>query len=64
MIFAYPFGGVVNRPAVESLIEQSFGGMRIEDTIHVRTAAEGGPEVLTSNLPTDADAVTAILAGN
>lgn len=42
-----PFADVVNRPAVESLIEQSFGGMRIEDTIHVRTTAEGGPEVLT-----------------
>lgn len=58
-----PFTGAVNRPAIESLIQDSFGGIRIEDDVHVR-AGERGPEVLTADLPKDADAVAAIVGSD
>jgi len=59
--FVAAFTDMVNRPAVDALIRDQFGGVRIEDTICVRTAAEGGPEVLTIDLPTDGDAVVAVV---
>ena len=50
-----PFVDVINRPKVEALLKDNFGGIRIENTICVR--AVGGPEILSGNLPTDADEV-------
>ncbi|MCK4659790.1 MAG: aminopeptidase P N-terminal domain-containing protein [Phycisphaerae bacterium] len=54
-----PFMGVVNRPAVEALLSERFGGIRIEDTICVRESA--GPENLTELLPKDADALAELV---
>jgi Xaa-Pro aminopeptidase len=51
------FEDAVNRPAVEQLLSQNFGGIRIEQTI--RVTADGPPEVLTAELPTTADDVAA-----
>ena len=56
-----PFADVVNRRAVDVLLADNFGGVRIEENICVR--ATGGPEVLTAALPDDADAV-ASMVGN
>jgi Xaa-Pro aminopeptidase len=50
-----PFADVVNRRKVDALLADEFGGIRIEDTIHVLPEGEAGPEVLTGDLPTDAD---------
>lgn len=61
--FVAPFADAVNRPAVDALIRDQFGGVRIEDTVCVRPGAEGGPEVLTSELPTDGDAIIAVVTG-
>jgi len=47
-----PYEDAVNRALVEELLAQGFGGIRIEHTVCVR--AEGGPEVLSAALPTDA----------
>ncbi len=52
-----PFAECVNRPAVDDLVASGFGGIRLEDDIHVR--ATGGPENLTEALPIDADEVAA-----
>jgi Xaa-Pro aminopeptidase len=52
-----PLADVVNRPKVNALLTDRFGGVRIEHTICVR--ARGGPEVLTADLPVDADKVAA-----
>ena len=54
-----PFADVINRKAVDELLAENFGGIRIEETIIVRDAS--GPEVLSADLPSDADAVTAII---
>jgi len=50
---------VVNRPAIDRLLAAGFGGIRIEETIAVR--ASGGPEVLSADLPNDAEAVAAMV---
>lgn len=50
-----PFADVVNRPKIEALLRDRFGGIRIEHSIAVRQS--GGPEVLTTASPTGADAV-------
>ncbi len=50
-----PFADCVNRPAVDKLLKARFGGIRLEDIVHVR--AEGKPENLTELLPIDPDAV-------
>lgn len=55
------FADAINRPAVDALLRQQFGGIRIEDTICVRHSDRGCPENLTSDLPADADEVTAIV---
>jgi Xaa-Pro aminopeptidase len=52
-----PFADVVNRPKVNALLKDRFGGIRIEHTICVR--ADGEPEVLSDALPTDAEEVAA-----
>ncbi len=49
-----PLEDVVNRPAVDALLKARFGGIRIEETVHV---AAGGPETLTAALVSDADEV-------
>lgn len=56
-----PFADVVNRPAVDTLLDARFGGIRIEDTIVVRDATATGPENLTEAVPTDPDAVAALV---
>ncbi len=56
-----PLKDLVNRPAVDALLAEAFGGIRIEDTICVREG--GGPEKFTGALPTDADAVAAMVGG-
>jgi Xaa-Pro aminopeptidase len=53
------FADVVNRAAVDALLADSFGGIRIEEVICVREA--GGPEVLTEDLPNDADEVASMV---
>jgi len=57
-----PFADCVNRPAVEALLKGRIGGIRIEDTIHVR-GGDAGPEVLTAALPTEADEVVVSSVG-
>lgn len=57
-----PFADVVNRPKVDALLAESFGGIRIEEEVCVRESSADGPEVLTADLPNDADAVAAIIA--
>lgn len=52
-----PFADCVNRSAVDALLASGFGGIRLEDDIHVR--ATGGPENLTAALPIDPNAVAA-----
>ncbi len=56
-----PFADCVNRPAVDALLADGFGGIRLEDTVHVRQA--GGPEVLSGALAIEADEVAAIVKG-
>lgn len=51
-----PFADVVNRPAIDALLRDGFGGIRIEHTICVRDTV---PEVLTETLPTAPDEVAA-----
>jgi Xaa-Pro aminopeptidase len=53
-----PFRDVIVRPKIDALLQQPFGGIRLEHTICVR--ADGGPEVLTDALPMDADGVVSI----
>ncbi|MFQ5495545.1 MAG: aminopeptidase P N-terminal domain-containing protein, partial [Phycisphaerae bacterium] len=53
-----PFSDVVNRPAVDALLNDRFGGIRVEDMVHVTT---GEPDILTRDLPYAADDVTAIV---
>jgi Xaa-Pro aminopeptidase len=57
--FLQPFADCINRSAVESLLDQQFGGIRIEETICVRET--GGPEILTSDMPNEADAISAMV---
>jgi Xaa-Pro aminopeptidase len=52
-----PLADVVNRRAVDALLKSALGGIRIEDTICVRQT--GGPEVLTADIPAEADALLA-----
>ncbi|MCB9851300.1 MAG: M24 family metallopeptidase, partial [Phycisphaerales bacterium] len=55
-----PFADAINRPAIEELLAAKFGGIRIEDDVHV--CASGGPEVFTANLPKAADAISQLIA--
>lgn len=55
-----PFADVVNRRAIDALLKEEFGGIRIEDSVHVRTAG-AGPENLTEALPKDAHALSALV---
>lgn len=54
-----PFADALNVPRIEAVLAAGFGGIRIEDTVHV--TASDGPEVLTSALPKEPDELTAIL---
>jgi len=54
-----PLADAVNRPNVEALLANHFGGIRIEHTICVRSPDAGGPEVLSAALHTAPDEVTA-----
>lgn len=51
------FADAVNRARIQELLDASFGGIRIEDTVLVRDTTYPGPEVLTGALPKDADTV-------
>jgi Xaa-Pro aminopeptidase len=57
-----PFLDAVDRGKVEALLADGFGGIRIEDVVCVR-ASGSEPEILTGALPTDADAVAAVVNG-
>ena len=50
-------------PAVDELLKDRFGGIRIEDVVRVR-GTDAGPEVLTADAPTDPDAVAAIVGAD
>lgn len=50
---------LVDGQTVQALLKDGFGGIRVEHTICVRE--QGEPEVLTENLPTDADEVAACI---
>jgi Xaa-Pro aminopeptidase len=54
-----PLADVVNRPKVDALLGDRFGGIRIEHMICV--CESGGPEVLSAGLPTDPDEVAALV---
>ena len=54
-----PFADAVNRPAIDALLKEQFGGIRIEETICITDT--GPPEVLSRALPSDADAVAGIV---
>jgi Xaa-Pro aminopeptidase len=54
-----PLADAVDRDKVDELLRCEFGGIRIEHTICVR--ATGGPEVLSGDLPTDADQVARLV---
>ncbi len=49
----------INRPKVDALLRDNFGGIRVEDTICVR--ATGGPEILTAAMPKTADDVAKLV---
>jgi Xaa-Pro aminopeptidase len=49
----------INRPKVDALLRDNFGGIRVEDTICVR--AIGGPEILTAAMPKAADDVAKLV---
>lgn len=51
-----PFADVVHRRNVDALLRDRFGGIRIEDTVAVRGPGMA-PEVLTSRLPKEPDAM-------
>jgi len=55
-----PFADVVNRPAIDQLLNQHFGGIRIEENVLVHSH-EQGPEVLTDHLPSRPDEVAALV---
>lgn len=55
-----PFADVVNRAKVDALLRDGFGGIRIEDSVHVR-AAGSPPEILTAAMPTDPDELCAMV---
>ena len=55
-----PLKDVVNRPAVDAFLKERFGGIRIEETVHV---AAGGPETLTATLASDAEEVAKCVGG-
>ena len=52
----------VNRLLVERLLGEHFGGIRIEDDVHVLDPLADAPEVLTGELPAGADAIVEVLA--
>jgi Xaa-Pro aminopeptidase len=61
--FVRPWADVVNRPRVEEFLAARFGGIRIEDTVHVRPPGLE-PEVLTGELPKEpGDVVAAMRTG-
>ncbi len=55
-----PFQDVINRPAVDALLKDNFGGIRIEEVIVVKES--GKPEVLSEYLPRTADEVCALVS--
>ncbi|MCC7291707.1 MAG: aminopeptidase P N-terminal domain-containing protein [Phycisphaerales bacterium] len=52
---------VVRFDRVNALLETEFGGIRLEQTVHVREASQGGPEVLSCELPVQAEEVENLL---
>ncbi len=55
-----PFADSINRGAIDALVRGEFGGIRIEDSVHIR-AGDAGPENLTAELPKEADAVADLI---
>jgi Xaa-Pro aminopeptidase len=58
-----PFEDVTNWEAIDMLLNSHFGGIRIEDDVHVLPADEESPEVLTRDLPKEPDAVAELVGG-
>lgn len=58
-----PFQDVINRKNIDALLEDAFGGIRIEHTICVSDESAGGPEILTRALPTEADEIAELVGG-
>jgi len=58
-----PLKDCVSLSTVDALLADNFGGIRIEENVLVRAESEGGPRILTGDVPTDPDQVTA-LVGN
>jgi Xaa-Pro aminopeptidase len=56
-----PYRDVLNRRKLSALLKDGFGGIRLEQTICVRP--RGKPEILTADLPTDPDALSALVGG-
>ncbi len=52
-----PLTDCVNRSKVDALLNDRFGGIRLEDTICVRHESAGGPENLSATLELDADSI-------
>jgi Xaa-Pro aminopeptidase len=59
-----PFADAVNRKEVDALLRAGFGGIRVEEDVHVRENSAGGPEVLTEALPNDTDEVAALVGAD
>ncbi len=56
-----PFTDAINRTAVDALLNDQFGGIRIEEDVAIRESSADGPEVLTAALPNDPDEVSRII---
>lgn len=54
-----PFADCVNRKGVDTLLSERFGGIRVEENVHIRES--GPPEILTSDLPTNPEEVAALV---
>ncbi|MCB9866249.1 MAG: aminopeptidase P N-terminal domain-containing protein [Phycisphaerales bacterium] len=57
-----PFADAINRDKIDELLASGFGGIRIEDDVHVRPASAPGPEVLTAALPKSAEEIAALVS--
>ena len=54
-----PLSDVINRKNIDRLLNEQFGGIRIEESVHVTDNQE--PEILTSELPSDPDSITQLM---
>jgi Xaa-Pro aminopeptidase len=57
-----PFADLVNRSAVDALLRDNFGGIRIEETVCVTDS--GAPDVLSRALPNHPDTVAGLVGAS